>query len=109
MCLSDVEPDPGLEGGATAARGSRVGVAQRAEGSRPDPAAVDRSRARPAGRWRRALPMLLVGIAACVTYAICYLGRGLDVPDEGLLLHAAERLASGEAPYRDVYFIYTPG
>jgi hypothetical protein len=50
----------------------------------------------------------LVALAAA-SFAWFFYGRGLDVPDEGLLLHVAERLAAGEVPYRDVYFIYTPG
>jgi hypothetical protein len=50
-----------------------------------------------------------VAVFAAVWYGAFYFGRGLDVPDEGLLLHAAERLAQGQVPYRDIYFIYTPG
>ncbi len=58
---------------------------------------------------RSAWVVALVGLLATASYAWFYYGRGLDVPDEGLLLHVAERLARGEVPYRDVYFIYTPG
>jgi hypothetical protein len=50
----------------------------------------------------------IVALAAA-SFGWFFYGRGLDVPDEGLLLHVAERLAAGEVPYRDVYFIYTPG
>lgn len=53
--------------------------------------------------------LALVAGAAALGYAALHFGRGLDVPDEGLLLHVAERLAAGQVPYRDVYFIYTPG
>jgi hypothetical protein len=73
-------------------------------------AIVDRARAGP--QWRAWLaPLALLGVAAvaAIGYGWFYFGRGLDVPDEGLLLHVAERLASGQVPYRDVYFIYTPG
>src|SRR5207302_934092 len=90
-------PPPGVE------------AARSPEGTRMERARVHAGRALPAACSPRLVPTLLVGIAACVTYAACYLGRGLDVPDEGLLLHVAERLAGGEVPYRDVYFIYTPG
>jgi hypothetical protein len=50
-----------------------------------------------------------LALVAIVAYGWAFYGRGLDVPDEGLLLHVAERLADGQVPYRDVYFIYTPG
>src|SRR3954466_327876 len=53
-------------------------------------------------------PLGLLALAAA-SFGWFFYGRGLDVPDEGLLLHVAERLAAGEVPYRDVYFIYTPG
>src|SRR5215208_7722785 len=53
-------------------------------------------------------PLAILALAAA-SFGWFYYGRGLDVPDEGLLLHVAERLAAGEVPYRDVYFIYTPG
>jgi len=70
--------------------------------------------ARPLGAQRRRrrtdwLPVVAVAVLAAAGYAWFYYGRGLDVPDEGLLLHVADRLARGEVPYRDVYFIYTPG
>jgi hypothetical protein len=61
---------------------------------------------RPAGG---ALVALVVVALAGAGFGWFYYGRGLEVPDEGLLLHVAERLAAGEVPYRDVYFIYTPG
>src|SRR3954464_4907733 len=54
------------------------------------------------------IPIGMVALAAA-SFGWFFYGRGLDVPDEGLLLHVAERLAAGEVPYRDVYFIYTPG
>src|SRR5215212_7707305 len=54
------------------------------------------------------VPLAILALAA-TSFGWFYYGRGLDVPDEGLLLHVAERLAAGEVPYRDVYFIYTPG
>src|SRR5579875_3213259 len=57
-------------------------------------------------RWA---PYALLTLAAFGVYSLAFYGRGLDVPDEGLLLHVAERLAGGQVPYRDVYFIYTPG
>jgi hypothetical protein len=62
-----------------------------------------------AGRRRAILELGLVAVAAALVYAWFFHNRGLDVPDEGLLLHVAERLADGQVPYRDVYFIYTPG
>lgn len=52
---------------------------------------------------------LTLGLLAALGYGLVFYGRGLDIPDEGLLLHVAERLADGQVPYRDVYFIYTPG
>jgi hypothetical protein len=52
---------------------------------------------------------VLLALVAAISYGWAFYGRGLDVPDEGLLLHVAERLADGQVPYRDVYFIYTPG
>jgi len=54
-------------------------------------------------------PYVALGLLAAVAYGWAFYGRGLDVPDEGLLLHVADRLAAGQVPYRDVYFIYTPG
>jgi hypothetical protein len=59
--------------------------------------------------WPAWPALVLVAGTAATLYASLFHGRGLDVPDEGLLLHVAERLANGEVPYRDVYFIYTPG
>src|SRR5580765_1465886 len=76
-------------------------------------------RARPRSLWfaqaaagrltAHALVALGIVALAAASFGWFYYGRGLDVPDEGLLLHVAERLAAGEVPYRDVYFIYTPG
>src|SRR5215217_864932 len=57
---------------------------------------------------RAVTPIGIVALAAA-SFGWFFYGRGLDVPDEGLLLHVAECLAAGEVPYRDVYFIYTPG
>src|SRR5919206_4648803 len=54
-------------------------------------------------------PYALLALVASIVFIWAFYGRGLDVPDEGLLLHVAERLAAGQVPYRDVYFIYTPG
>src|SRR4051794_40795487 len=54
-------------------------------------------------------PYALLALGAALAYAWTFYGRALDVPDEGLLLHVADRLAAGQVPYRDVYFIYTPG
>jgi hypothetical protein len=65
-----------------------------------------RDERRPVPAW---LPLALLALLAVAVYGAVFYGRGLDVPDEGLLLHVAERLANGEVPYRDVYFIYTPG
>ena len=62
---------------------------------------------RESARWWGEIALVAAG--AAVWYGVFYFGRGLDVPDEGLLLHAAERLAQGQVPYRDIYFIYTPG
>jgi hypothetical protein len=59
--------------------------------------------------WPVWSPYLVLGLVTTLSYWLVFLGRGLDVPDEGLLLHVAERLADGQVPYRDVYFIYTPG
>src|SRR5262245_52574258 len=71
--------------------------------------AVGSARAAAGSRAMQALaPPGLVALAAA-SFGWFFYGRGLDVPDEGLLLHVAERLAAGEVPYRDVYFIYTPG
>ena len=62
------------------------------------------------GRLTAELVAALVIVAlAAASFGWFFYGRGLDVPDEGLLLHVGERLAAGEVPYRDVYFIYTPG
>src|SRR5690349_10134912 len=82
-----------------------------AELRRPRPGAVHVHIAAPTQQWAVPAwtPYALLAIVAAAVYAQAFYGRGLDVPDEGLLLHVADRLAQGQVPYRDVYFIYTPG
>ncbi len=38
-----------------------------------------------------------------------YYNRGMLLTDEGSLVHAAQRIAGGEVPYRDFYHFYAPG
>lgn len=82
-----------------------------AEIRRSRPSTVSVRITAPTRRWAAPAwtPYALLALVAAAVYGQAFYGRGLDVPDEGLLLHVAERLAQGQVPYRDVYFIYTPG
>ena len=91
-----------------AERTELAGLASRGGAGRKHPLQASASSPARTG-WPGWLELILVGAAAAAMYGSLFHLRGLDVPDEGLLLHVAERLADGEVPYRDVYFIYTPG
>jgi hypothetical protein len=57
---------------------------------------------------RAALPaaaLMLVGIVVCSLTALI----GIQINDEGLMLQAAARIASGEVPYSDFWWYYPPG
>ena len=49
--------------------------------------------------------LLAAGLAVCSVTAL----RGIQPNDEGLMLQAAARIASGEVPYRDFWWYYPPG
>ena len=49
--------------------------------------------------------LLAAGLAICSATAL----RGIQPNDEGLMLQAAARIASGEVPYRDFWWFYPPG
>ncbi len=51
--------------------------------------------------------MVLFGLAACL--AGFTLLRGYDPHDDGLMLQAGARIASGQLPYRDFWMNYPPG
>src|SRR3954447_8884612 len=57
---------------------------------------------------RRAWPYVVLFVAAAALSA-CTILRGIGPHDEGLMLQAAARIASGEWPYRDFWFNYGPG
>lgn len=50
----------------------------------------------------------LIIILAIFVLSFFY-NKGLATGDEGYILHAAQRVHSGELPYKDFNFIYTPG
>jgi len=59
-------------------------------------------------RWQPVathLALLCVGAA----YLALGIRRPLNVYDEGLILHGAERVLLGEIPYRDFWTVYAPG
>ncbi len=47
-------------------------------------------------------------IVAAFFYYLYFANKGLDLFDEGYTLHAAERIAKGEIPYKDFALQYTP-
>ncbi|MFM8560530.1 MAG: hypothetical protein ACKOB9_00320 [Solirubrobacterales bacterium] len=49
--------------------------------------------------------LLVAGLVVCSVTAL----RGIQPNDEGLMLQAAARIASGEVPYRDFWWYYPPG
>lgn len=49
--------------------------------------------------------LFLAGLAICAMTV----RRGIQPNDEGLMLQAASRIASGEVPYRDFWWFYPPG
>ncbi len=51
--------------------------------------------------------VVLFGLAACLSGFT--LLRGYDPHDDGLMLQAGARIASGQIPYRDFWMNYTPG
>jgi len=51
---------------------------------------------------------ILIFIASLAFY-FSYYDRGMIIVDEGILVHAAQRILRGEIPYRDFYHFYAPG
>src|SRR3989338_5741444 len=51
----------------------------------------------------------LLAVFVLILSLTIFFNRGFSYYDEGFILHAAERIVSGEIPYRDFDFIYTPG
>ena len=54
--------------------------------------------------WPYAVFLALAGVYSWFT-----LGEGFNATDEGYLLSLGQRILDGEAPYRDFYFLRTPG
>lgn len=57
---------------------------------------------------RAALPAAALMLAAIVVCSLTAL-IGIQINDEGLMLQAAARIASGEVPYSDFWWYYPPG
>ena len=53
------------------------------------------------------IPLILVLIA--LVYHLFIFNHGINLLDEGLLLHGTERMMQGEILYKDVNTIYSPG
>ena len=53
------------------------------------------------------LPLLV--FVVCLAYLLPFLQYSSLEPDEGIVLRGAERILSGELPYRDFFSFYTPG
>jgi hypothetical protein len=63
---------------------------------------------RRAPSWR-ALATYLALFLCGAAYLATGIRRPLNVYDEGLILHGAERVLLGELPYRDFWTVYAPG
>ena len=55
----------------------------------------------------RLIPFLL--FVFCFTYLCAFVRYSTLEPDEGIVLRGAERILSGQIPYRDFFTFYTPG
>jgi 4-amino-4-deoxy-L-arabinose transferase-like glycosyltransferase len=55
----------------------------------------------------RVIPFLL--FVFCFTYLCAFVRYSTLEPDEGIVLQGAERILSGQIPYRDFFTFYTPG
>ena len=55
----------------------------------------------------RLIPFLL--FVFCFTYLSAFVRYSTLEPDEGIVLRGAERILSGQIPYRDFFTFYTPG
>jgi hypothetical protein len=62
-----------------------------------------------AAEHRRADIGAAVALIACVAVYLALLPLNLSVPDEGHALTAAKRILGGEAMYRDIFDLSTPG
>jgi hypothetical protein len=58
-----------------------------------------------AGEW----PLLLLLFALAAGLSATTILREVNPHDEGLMLQAASRMADGQLPYRDFYWVYGPG
>jgi len=57
--------------------------------------------------WKK-YSILLLFVALCSIPIFITFNRGINYFDEGYMLEGARRVISGELPYRDFHFIYTP-
>lgn len=57
--------------------------------------------------WKNNSFFLLSVLICCIPIFLTF-NRGINYFDEGYILEGARRILSGEVPYRDFHFVYTP-